>query len=196
MRQVSAWRQPDRVWRGIFCLMVVGGLGACATLSGGPLPELAGWRLSPASLGASVRAVQQIRAEADGAAWRFQAVLEVSPERLTLVGLSGFDRRVLTVRYDGAEFAEETDSRVPAGLGGAQILQDFQLIYWPATAIAAALPAGFRLEESGGERRLLRGESVVVRIRCANPIRLRGRCEYEALDGSHRLTIDSRDEDP
>ena len=181
--------------RTLLCLLAVGGFGACATLSGGPLPELAGWRLSPASLGASVRAAQQIRAEADGAVWRFQAVLEVSPERLTLVGLSGFDRRVLTVRYDGAEFAEETDSLVPAGLSGAQILQDLQLIYWPTTAIAAALPAGFRLEESGGERRLLRDGSVVVRIRCAEPIRLRGRCEYEALDGGRRLAIDSRDED-
>ncbi len=176
--------------------MIAGGLGACAAFSGGSLPALEGWRLSPASLGASVRLVQQIRAESDGAAWHFQAVLEVSPDRLTLVGLSGFDRRVLTVRFDGVEFAEETDSRVPAGLRGARILQDLQLVYWPAAAIAAALPAGFRLEEDGGERRLLRDGTVVVRIRCADPTRLRGRCEYEAPARGHRLAIDSRDEEP
>jgi hypothetical protein len=181
---------------GIVGLALTGALGACATLSSGPLPELAGWRLSPASLGAPVRAVQQIRAESEGRAWRLQTVLEVSLERLVLVGLSGFDRRVLTVRYDGTEFVEEADSRLPAAFRGARILQDLQLVYGPAAAIAAALPAGFRLEEDAGERRLLRDGVVVVRIRCAGPIRLRGRCEYEAPAGDHRLTIDSRDEEP
>jgi hypothetical protein len=143
-------------------------------------------------LGASVRAVQQWHILSGGRSWLILSVLDVSPHGLTLVGLSGFGRRVITLRYNGVELSEEHHPRVPEELEGRRILRELQLIYWPKDAVLHALPPGWHVEDTGAERVVTNAAGTVVHIHCEGEDRWQGHCRYEDLRSGYRLAIDSQ----
>lgn len=86
----------------------------------------------------------------------------------------------LRLDWDGATLRQQRAPWLPAALDGERVLADLQLVYWPAAAIRAALPQGWRLEESGGHRLLRKGDSVVATVDYPEP--QRAHLEQRALD--------------
>lgn len=140
--------------------------------------------------------VQQWHILSGSKSWLLLSVLDVAPHGLTLVGLSGFGRRVITLKYDGVELSEEYHPHVAKELGGARILRTLQLIYWPKDAVLHALPRGWHVEETGAERMVMNAGEAVVRIRCEGENRWQGHCEYEDRRSGYRLEIASQVEAP
>lgn len=171
-------------------------LAACAQAprrAGTPLPALA---LTPAAFGGAIGLAQQLRfARLDGAAVGakpLDAVLEIDAERVRLAALA-LNRRVLTLSWDGLTLDVERDPQLPAQVDPARVLRDVQMVLWPAAAIAAALPAGWTLHESGLRRELRHGDTVAVAIEYAATPAWAGTIVLENRHEGYRLTIDSRE---
>ena len=176
--------------------MCAGALTACAPVARDTRLSWGDWLLPPDALGSSVRAIQQLHIVSGDQSWLVLSVLDVSPRSLTLVGLSGFGRRVITLRYDGVELNEEHHPRVPEELEGRRILRELQLVYWPRDAVLGALPPDWHVEETGRERVLRYAGWTVVHIHCEGEDRWQGHCMYEDLHSGYRLAIDSQVEAP
>jgi len=176
----------------ILCALL--SLNACAPSQRALLPQLA--LLSPASLGRTVYAQQQLQAEFNGQSWQMQGALEVTPQSLRMVGLTPFGQRLITLLWDGQKLQEERDAHLPQSVQGERILSDVQLMYWPLPALRAVLPPGWHVEQTGGVRRLFDAERALINIECTTADPWQGRCVFEHQIDGYRLTLDSQLETP
>ena len=150
-----------------------------------------GLKLPPAALGASISLQQHLTVERDGRIEELDAALEVDSERIDLVGMA-LGQRILSLHYDGKTLQTWRQPGIAERLRGEDVLEDLQLTLWPAAEIRAALPAGWRIEESGNRRTLLADDVpvTIIEYRGAEP-RWTGTIELTNLRYHYRLTIQS-----
>ena len=174
--------------------LLLASVAGCGPLAQSTVPDAI--LLSPASLGRTVYAMQQIEAEYDGQSWVMQGALEVAPQALRLVGLTALGQRLITLRWDGVKLFEERDSHLPERVQGERILSDLQLVYWPERALRDGLSAAWRLEVRDGLRVLFYDDKPFINIRCTGADPWQGRCVFEHVRFGYRLTLDSALDQP
>jgi hypothetical protein len=170
-------------------------LSACSSLSASkeqqPLLQL-----TPASLGATLSLTQRLAVvRLHGVAERQQSLdvlLEVDTQRVHLAGFA-LGQRILTLSWDGETLQTERHPLLPAAIDGVHVLRDIQLIYWPADAIRAALPAGWYLVEQERRRELWHGQQIAVDIHYPATPRWHGRTLLQNQREGYQLTIDSQE---
>ncbi|MGB7948658.1 MAG: DUF3261 domain-containing protein [Candidatus Binatia bacterium] len=133
---------------------------------------------------------QHLTVERNGRTDELDAALEVDSQRLDLVGLA-LGQRVLTLSYDGRILNTWQHPLFPSVVRGEDVLEDIQLILWPADVVRQALPGGWRLEENGRHRILLAGETPVAVINYSGEPRWNGEIELVNLRYEYRLIIRS-----
>ncbi len=169
-------------------LLALAALAGCASAPA-PVARL-GLKLAPAALGEAVSVQQHLKVERGGRIDELDAALEVDASHLQLVGLA-FGQRVLSLHYDGKEMTTWRHVMLPAQVRADDVLEDMQLTLWPAAAIAAALPAGWRIEDSGLRRTLYYGADAVTQIDYSALPRWSGTVVLQNLRYQYRLTIES-----
>ena len=118
-----------------------------------PLPPL------PA-LGRAWQASQLLTIQARGQQEQVPVQLELTPDALTLVALSPWGSRLLTVRYDGRRIAVEAEPQAATLPPPAHVVADVLLVNWPVGAWT--LPAGWRLDQTADVRRLWDAQGQLV----------------------------------
>lgn len=162
-------------------------LAAC----GGPASnEVPLGYVSPASFGRSLTLTQQITVEAFGETRGFEAVVAIDSDALDLAALA-MGRRMIAVHLDAAGLREQRDPLLPEAVSGARILRDLQLAFWPQAALSAALPAGWRVQDSPGRREVQLNGALILTIDYAGEPHWRGRTILTHHRFGYRLTIDS-----
>ena len=181
-------------------------LAACASRAPrAPRVSLPMLRLSPAAAGLTLAAVQRLSVRRlDGAGVVSNApsvqtvdlLLSLGAQRLRLAGFS-LGQRVLTLDWDGSTLDVKRHPLLPAEVDTDRMLRDLCLVYWPADAVRASLPAGWTLEHDGAGRRLLKADRIVIDIRytgaldaASNQVELTNRAE------SYSLSIESQLQSP
>jgi hypothetical protein len=163
-------------------------LAGCA--SAPPQPARLNLKLAPAALGATISLQQHISVERGARTDELDAALEVDPQQLNLVGLA-LGQRVMSLHYDGTALTSWRHPMLPAQVRGEDVLEDIQLTYWPADAIAQALPAGWRIEDEGLHRTLWSNDAPVMMIDYSGQPRWGGKVVLSNLRYHYRLTIQS-----
>ncbi|MBP1204083.1 hypothetical protein JOD97_002097 [Duganella sp. 1411] len=167
-------------------LTVVALLAGCATA---PPPQARlGLKLPPAALGASISVQQHLKVERAGRTDDLDVALQVEPEAIDVVGLA-FGQRVLTMHYDGKELTSWRHVMLPSQVRPEDVLEDMQLTLWPAEAVAAALPDGWRIAEQGATRTLYLADEPIMRISYSGTPRWSGTVVLENLRYHYKLTI-------
>ena len=174
-----------RIW-----LITLGIVIFCTCAVPAHQPARLGLKLAPSALGESISLQQHLTVERNGRVDELDAVLEVDPRRLDLVGLA-LGQRVLTLHYDGQILNAWRHPLFPPEVRDEDILEDLQLILWPANAVRQALPGGWRIEENGTRRTLLIGEMPVTVINYSGEPRWNGKIELSNLRYQYRLIIQS-----
>ncbi|WP_342381263.1 DUF3261 domain-containing protein [Myxococcus stipitatus] len=183
--------------RALIASLALLGLASCATPAPRPVaPEVAlpSLALSPSDFGGSVSLSQQLSFahELDpGGPRSLEALVEIDASAVRLAGFA-LSQRVITLQWDGARLEEERDARVPAQFQSRTVIRDLQLVYWPAATVRAALPEGWTLEDSPGQRVLRQGDKEWLSVRYAGQPPWVGRAELVNLAEHYRLTIESR----
>jgi hypothetical protein len=161
-------------------------LGACASTP--PPAARLGLKLPPAALGQSISVQQHLKVERNGRTDDLDVALQVEPEAIDVVGLA-FGQRVLTLHYDGKELTSWRHMMLPSQVRAEDVLEDMQLTLWPADAIAAALPPGWRVAEQGARRTLYLDDKPVMEIAYSGSPRWSGTVVLENLRYHYKLTI-------
>ena len=170
-------------------------LAGCACAPPAP-PARLGLKLAPSALGQSISVQQHLKVERQGRTDDLDVALQVEPDAVDVVGLA-FGQRVLTLHYDGKELTSWRHVMLPSQVKAEDVLEDMQLTLWPLDAVAAALPAGWRVEEtstpSGLQRTLYLGDEIITQIRYAGLPRWSGTVVLDNLRYHYRLTIQFAD---
>jgi hypothetical protein len=145
----------------IFLVVLVCAAGCVHQLSLAEPPLL---RLSPQSLEREWVAQQALSLTAKGPARYFQAALEVDAHAVRLALLS-LGQTAASLHWDGVQLTESRASWLPAQVSFERVLSDLQLVFWPAQAIAQALPAGWSLRVEPQERSVCQGDEIVIQVR-------------------------------
>ena len=161
-------------------------LAGCAA----PAPLRLGLKLAPASLGASISLQQHLTVEREGRIDEFDAVLEVDEQSVNLIILM-LGQRMLSLAFDGQRVETWRHPAVPSQLRAEDVLEDLQLTFWPAAAIAGALPAGWGIEERGLRRVLSLNAEPVIVIDYEGSPRWSGSVALANLRYGYRITIQS-----
>jgi hypothetical protein len=169
-------------------------IAACQSVPPRPRDRLT-LELSPASFGRALSLQQQVHVEYADRTVDLDAVLDIAPDSLTLVGMA-FGQRMLTLRYDGVALRETRHPMLPRDVRGADILTDIQMALWPGDAVRAALPAGWTLTDSDTLRTLFRDAQPQVTIRYDGVPRWAGRVTMRNLRYDYSLVIRSAAEAP
>lgn len=149
-------------------------LAGCATAppqapEDGAMPAL---RLAPAALGRELALQQRLSFEHGDRRDSVDALVEVDASSQRLL-MHAQGQVALRLTWDGTTLDQQRADWLPAALSAERVLSDLQLVYWPAAAINAALPAGWRLRELAGKRELTHHDEVLVTVRFPEPGRAR-----------------------
>ena len=173
-------------------------LAGCASVPSSQPPARLGLKLAPAALGQSISVQQHLKVERQGRTDDLDVALQVEPDAVDVVGLA-FGQRVLTLHYDGKELSSWRHVMLPSQVKAEDVLEDMQLTLWPVEAVAAALPAGWRVAETpaasgaGMQRALYLGDEIIMQISYAGLPRWSGTVVLDNLRYHYRLTIQFAD---
>ncbi len=150
--------------RGLILLLAVPMLAACAVAPvRPPAPAMPALSLSPASLGGTLALEQRLVFRHGERSDTVDALVEAD-ERAVRIVLHRQGQVLLRLEWDGVQLQQVRAPQLPKALSAQRVLDDLQLVNWPAEAINAALPAGWRLQLRDGERRLEQDGEVVATV--------------------------------
>ena len=166
--------------------LVASALTACAAPAAPAAGNLS-LRLSPASLGTALALQQQLTVTARGQTQRLDVLLEADAQAVRMAVLS-LGQTAARLEWDGKTLTQSRASWWPEAITAERILDDLQLMLWPAPAVSAALASGWSLQANAAQRVLsLDGRPVVV-VRYAGG----GISELEHLTQGYRIRVESR----
>jgi hypothetical protein len=147
--------------------LILMALAACAVAppAASASPRL---RLSPASLGATLALQQQLTVKVGAQTHRLEVLLEADAQTVRVAVLS-LGQTAARLEWDGTRIVQSRAAWWPDAVSAERILDDLQLMLWPAPAVSAALPAGWTLASSAGLRVLSKEGVPVVRVRYEGP---------------------------
>ncbi len=178
-------------------LVLALGLGACASMDAPATPAADAARfpmLTPASFGRSAQLDQVLHAAYGDQEASIQCLVTITPQRISMVGLTALGQRIFTLEYDGTALQAERASFAPDRVQPQRILADLQLALWPLDALQAATAAGpWRVTEPRpGLRRLRREGVLIAEVHRADATRL----WLTQLRDGYSLDISSREVGP
>ena len=134
----------------LLCLL----LAACAsTHMPAPLVQLPTLRLPPSALPQPLQLQQRLQFRFGSHERELDALLEADGSEVRLA-VQAMGQTGVRMVWDGATLQQTRAPWLPPQVRGERVLDDLQFALWPVAAIRAALPAGWTLVETGGQRRL------------------------------------------
>lgn len=138
----------------ILTLLLCLALAACAsTRMPAPLVRLPTLQLAPSALPQPLQLQQRLQFRFGTHERELDALLEADAGQVRLA-VQAMGQTGVRMVWDGTTLEQTRAPWLPPQVRGERVLDDLQFALWPAAAIRAALPAGWRLVESGPERRL------------------------------------------
>lgn len=157
-----------------------------------PRVKLPPLRLPPSALGTASYAYSQRLSvtRLDRPQARAQQVdlqLQLDASGLLLAGFA-LGQRVLLMQWDGEQLQVTRHPRLPAEVDTDRMLRDLCLVFWPADAVRAALPADWAWVETAEGQVLRQGDAVHLTVRRPTPQQV----DLLNTAEGYRLLIDSQ----
>lgn len=168
--------------RALLLLMLVG----CAHAPRRPAQALPLLRLPPAALGCELALQQRLHFRMGSIERDLDALLEVDAGEVRLM-VQALGQIGVRLRWDGRTLRQERADWLPPAVRPERVLDDLQFAYWPASAIRAALPSGWSVQEQDGVRRLVHAGSTWLSAAFDDP----GRLHLENAAEGYRLEVES-----
>ncbi|MFI8718229.1 DUF3261 domain-containing protein [Stenotrophomonas sp. NPDC077464] len=164
-------------------------LGACAsTRMPAPLVQLPTLQLAPSALAEPLQLQQRLQFRFGSHERELDALLEADGEQVRLA-VQAMGQTGVRMVWDGRTLEQTRAPWLPPQVRGERVLDDLQFALWPADAIQAKLPEGWRLVEAGGARRLEQGGKAWLVL---EPL-ADGRLRLRNLAEGYELVIESMD---
>lgn len=95
---------------------------------------------------------------------RLRCVLETGQGETRVVALNEAGLVLFQLHHTDQGLSVQRSALLPKAFPAQQIMADIQLIFWPASAIEAALPATWRLDVEANSRTLYHGDRLIAQV--------------------------------
>lgn len=166
--------------------------GEAASIERSTVPALAAPSTAPPR-----SALQLVRAAYGVRQATLQCAVSVTPDRLSVIGLTPVGQRLFTFAWDGHQVSAEKAPLVPDDLDAGRLLSDLQLVLWPLDALVPLWSAAGLVVSSPlpGLRRVQRGDQLVAEVHYTEADAWHGRTWLVNFEFDYSLMIDSRAEE-
>ncbi|MBA3580866.1 MAG: DUF3261 domain-containing protein [Gammaproteobacteria bacterium] len=179
-------------------------LSACANQRLAPPDLTAGFPLSSNSLGETRNAQQHLvghysahrftKDKSQAQKHEMLALIEATPDVITLVGMSGLGNRILTIRLSGEDFTVDRSPLLPAQLDAFYVLRDIQFCFWPEQALRDKLePNGWRIETTPNSRAFYKKNQLITQVQYEGATPWSGKVHYTDKIMGYTLDINPLD---
>ncbi|WP_413282791.1 DUF3261 domain-containing protein [Vibrio sp. MA40-2] len=178
-----------------FFIIVSLGLVGCVSVSPkvevGPVSSTV-HLLQPSSYGGKLVAQQLMSVEYQQQQHRLRMILDITPQKVTLVGLTSLSVPVFRVSWDGVQLQSQSNIPNDAGIINAQqVMEDIMLALWPKSSLQPLLSQkGWILHVEEQNRYFTDvNQSIMMTITYTNHRQANGeiRVHYEDVDMGYRL---------
>jgi hypothetical protein len=121
----------------------------------------------------------------------FQSLVSLSPEKVRVIMTLPGGPRIMTIEWSARGVAAERTALAPAELMGENVLADLVISLWDLNAVAAALPDGATVTETGGVRTVHSEGREVITVRYADDANTTRRMVLTNHDFGYELSISS-----
>lgn len=137
---------------------------------------------------------QRLRVAQGHDEFSLDCAVDVTPERITVVGLLPAAARLFSVTYDGVKIEAQADARLPEPLRPESLLNDVQLVFWSRGALEQAFGGSYWsvTEPDPHTRRLRHARRLVAEVHYADPDVWNGRVWLVNFTHGYSLAIESR----
>jgi hypothetical protein len=119
----------------------------------------------------------------------FQAVLDFSTDKATVVITAVSGPRILGLTWTSKGIIEDRTPLAPESLKGISILGDIFVALWPVEAVQRAMPEGVTVTTEGNVRRVKAADRVIEEVETKPSNGAAMRQEVRNLDFGYQLTI-------
>jgi len=181
----------------LFCVAVLAGCSLPGRLPAterlAPGVQITLPRTSP--FAGEIEAAQLVEVNRGGRRSRFDAFVEGSEERFTLVMTVPSGPSLMTVEWrEGVLLVRR--GLAPEAIDAERILADFMLVYAPEAALRAAVSGGDLVFSGGGVRRIFRNGELLIEARAPEGDPWQGEARLVNFVYDYQLTIQSRSPGP
>ena len=151
-------------------------------------------RLAPSSLGVTLTANQVLRVAVGEREATLNCVVAVTPQNITIVGVTALGIRAFTVKFDGEHVTADAQTAVPQALPPERLVNDLQLVYWPLATLQKALArSDWQVSEPAPfTRRLRRGDRLVAEVHYSAANAWNSRTWVVNFENDYTLNIESQ----
>ncbi len=151
-------------------------------------------RLTPKSLGETLTANQVLRVAVGAREATLNCIVSVTPQQITIVGMTALGIRAFTVKFDGEQVSAEAQVAVPQALPPERLVNDLQLVYWPLATLKAELARSeWQVSEPAPfTRRLRRRDRVIAEVHYGSADAWAGRAWLVNLEFGYTRNIESQ----
>lgn len=136
-------------------LLLMIGLAGCAA----PRPWFA--PLPPSIASGTHQARQQVTVTSEKQSFSLQTLVRTDDQMILVIALSDAGKGLFKLKWNADQPAPRHRGQPPDPLRTDWVLADLQLALWPLDALRNALPDPFRLEQTGNDRMLSRGDRLL-----------------------------------
>lgn len=143
-----------------------------------------------------ISVVQKVTAHYEGHQHSFIAQLEITKNKLVMVGLTEFGARLFTLIYDNETIHFESTALLKTPMAPEFLLSDLQLIYWPESIIESRLMDGnkiFQNKQAPFKRQLFIAEQEVIVIDYSDQQKWKGSVFFQHRLNKYNLAIQTLD---
>ena len=119
----------------------------------------------------------------------FQAILELSPEKASVVITAVSGPRILGLTWTSKGIIEDRTPLAPAALKGINILGDIFVALWPLDSVARAMPEGVSVTVDGAIRKVRTADRVIEEVETMPSSDAVMRQEVRNLDFGYQIAI-------
>jgi hypothetical protein len=134
-------------------------------------------------------ATQTVVGNYGGQKGAFQAVLDFSPDKATVVITAVSGPRILGVTWTSKGIVEDRTPLAPGNLKGISILGDIFVALWPVEAVQRAMPEGVTVAVDGDIRRVKTADRVIEEVETRPASGAAMRQEVRNFDFGYQLAI-------
>ena len=146
----------------------------------------------PAELAMNISATQIINAKYGAKSYSTESVVEASPEKITLVALSGMGTPLFTIVYDGISIKTSYLPMPHINKGARQALLNFILSYSSEGALHEMLKgSGITLKSTDKQRLFIFDNKVIVKISYKDKNPWEGWVKLENKQDNYTVNIDN-----
>ncbi|MFT5703074.1 MAG: hypothetical protein ACI9TO_000435 [Rickettsiales bacterium] len=136
---------------------------------------------------------QNFQGSYSGRKYSINLITQISPTKMTMVGLSAIGSRLFTIQYDNRKIDFNLSKMIPANkkIKVEYVLADMQLVYFPIQEIRRNLTGNVTINETANKRVFYKNNKPFIEIKYSSSNVWNSKIDFHNLEREYQYSIEN-----